>query len=139
MRKTLESWDTEFADGSQMTWYIYQGDDLQRDQKITLPFYRSVDEDNLEQSLIFTDELMQCETLQPVKYPKAGVTKVNCSLTANLTGVDRSFFKRKMKASGLGYYYEVHYNLAVTTQAAVMKFSLEINGKEMGSVEASYK
>jgi hypothetical protein len=35
--------------------------------------------------------------------------------------------------------YEVHYNLVVETKSALMTFSLEINGKAMGSVTATFK
>lgn len=36
-------------------------------------------------------------------------------------------------------YYEVYYNLNVTPDSAVMRFSSEMNGKEMGAVEAKYE
>ncbi|MCJ1377667.1 hypothetical protein MMC17_000763 [Xylographa soralifera] len=121
-----------------MTWYIYQGEDLKRDQKLTFPFYHSLEENFPPKALIFTDELIQCEAVQPAKYPKQGVTNVNCVLTSDLTGVDRSHFKTKTSTRG-AIYYDVYYNLAVTIEAAVMKFSLEINGKEIGSVTAAYE
>lgn len=121
-----------------MTWYIYQGEDLKRDQKLKFPFYRSLEDGFSSDSLVFDDELIQCETLQPAKYPKEGLTRTNCQLTADLRNVDRSVFKKKMSLQN-GTYYEVHYDLVVTIQAAVMKFSLEIDGKEMGSVEALYE
>ena len=121
-----------------MTWYIYQGEDLKRDQKLIFPFYRSLDEGYSPQALIFRDELIQCEAIQPAKHPKEGVTKTNCVLTSDLTGVDVSHFKTKTTAKG-AIYYDVYYNLAVTIEAAVMRFSLEIDGKEIGSVTAAYE
>ncbi|MCJ1283392.1 hypothetical protein MMC26_002720 [Xylographa opegraphella] len=123
---------------SKMTWYIYQGEDLKRDQKLIFPFYRSLEENFPPKALIFTDELIQCEAIQPAKYPRAGVTRTNCVLTSDLTGVDRSHFKRQTSTKGATY-YDVYYNLAVTIEAAVMKFSLEIDGKEIGSVTAAYE
>lgn len=34
--------------------------------------------------------------------------------------------------------YDVSFDLCVTLESAIMKFSMEINGKEMGSVYANY-
>lgn len=34
--------------------------------------------------------------------------------------------------------WKVIYDLVITLQTAVMKFSLEVNGKELGSVEAKF-
>jgi hypothetical protein len=120
-----------------MTWYIFQGEDLKRDQKIVFPFYRSLGENFSDSGLRFKDELIQCNTVTPPKYPKEGVTKTNCVLNADLRSVPRTQF-RKMKAAGGRMYYDVHYNLVVMIQSAVMKFSLEIGGEEMGSVDAKY-
>lgn len=34
--------------------------------------------------------------------------------------------------------WEVHYDLVITLESALMKFALEIDGKSMGSVEAKF-
>ncbi|KAK0620644.1 putative hsp70 protein [Immersiella caudata] len=51
---------TGFKMVSAMTWYINIGDDIQRDQKIRFPFYRSIDGDYSSTDLIFTDCLIEC-------------------------------------------------------------------------------
>ena len=122
-----------------MTWYIVKGDDLKRDQRIKFPFFRTLDEGFGDNSLIFTSELMHSEATVAPKWPKIGVTKRNCTLTADLRSVDRRIFKKVSKLDGTGYGYEVYYDLVVTTAAANMKFSLEVAGKEMGSVTAVYE
>jgi hypothetical protein len=35
--------------------------------------------------------------------------------------------------------YDVHYDLVVKLESALMTFSVEVDGKTLGSVEASYK
>lgn len=35
--------------------------------------------------------------------------------------------------------YDVHYDLVVKLESALMAFSCEVNGKTLGSVEASYR
>lgn len=52
--------------------------------------------------------------------------------------MDKAQFKRKAGLDGQ-FYWDVYYDLVVTIQEAVMKFSLEIKGREMGSVEAKYE
>ena len=122
-----------------MTWFIRQGEDLKRDQRVFFPFHRTLDEGFDDSSLIFESDLMHCETLIAPKWPIQGVTKRNCTLTADLRFVDRRLFKKVSLWDGTGYGYKVSYNLIVTLAAAVMKFSLEIDGKEMGSVAAVYE
>ena len=123
----------------QMTWCIFQGEDLKRDQRVVFPFYRNLDEGFNDSSLIFVTELMHCETLHAPRYPDKNVTKRNCILTADLTTVDRRLFKQVPLADGTGHGYEVYFDLVVTIKAAMMKFSLEVAGKEMGSVAVVYE
>ncbi|KAL8642198.1 MAG: hypothetical protein Q9226_008534, partial [Calogaya cf. arnoldii] len=112
--------------------------DMRRDQKIVFPFYRSLPEDLRTSGLIFTDDLLECAIDRAVKYPKEGVTTANCKLTADLNAVNRHHFHSKVALDGTPY-FDVHYNLVVSTKTAIMKFSLEVDGEEMGSVEASYE
>ncbi len=121
-----------------MTWYIYQGEDLKRDQRVVFPFYQSVEEDYGPDDLIFDDSLIHSEAIRAVKNPTEGVTKGNCSLKADLRKIPRKHFLRRT-APDRRPYYDIRYDLAVTVQSAAMKFSLEIDGKELGSVEASYE
>ncbi|KAM0151655.1 hypothetical protein ACHAPG_008112 [Botrytis cinerea] len=121
---------------STMTWYIHRGEDLKRDQKLKFPFYRTIEGAITNSALIFREHLLQCESTAAPVYP--GITiKQNCILTADLSGVDRSTFKQRTSVRGTPC-WDVHYDLVVTVSSAVMKFSLEIKGKEIGSVEAKY-
>ena len=110
---------------------------MQRDQKIVFPFFRQLPGDYSPSQLIFRTHLTECALDQAVAHPKDGITSDNCVLTSDLTGVDRSNFKSKIGLDGEPY-FEVHYNLVVSMQTAMMKFSLEIDGEEMGSVQAKY-
>lgn len=103
------------------------------------PFYRTLKEGFENDSLIFEAELLHCDAPFPPRYPKKDVTKVNCVLTADLRTVDRSLFVKTPMADGTGYGYEVYFDLAVTIETAVMRYSLEIGGEEMGSVTALYE
>ncbi|KAL8693889.1 MAG: hypothetical protein Q9218_001354 [Villophora microphyllina] len=122
---------------SKMTWYIHRGEDMQRDQKIVFSFYRSLPEDHPPSSLVFTDNLLECALDQAPKYPKSGVTTANCRLTADLTAVSKHHFQSKVAFDGTPY-VDISYDLVVSMKTAIMKFSLEVDGEEMGSVEASY-
>ena len=110
---------------------------MQRDQKIIFPFVRRLPGDYSPSDLIFHDVLLECSLLAAAKYPKDGVTSTNCMLIADLTGISKEYIKSRVGVGGISY-YDVDYNLIVSTKTAIMKFSLEIDGQEMGSVEASY-
>ncbi|CAO1601112.1 hypothetical protein XANCAGTX0491_004776 [Xanthoria calcicola] len=121
-----------------MYWYIHRGEDMRRDQKIIFPFKRSLGDDYTPSKLIFADDLLECSQDQAVKYPKTGVTSTNCRVTADLTSVSKHHFQKLTALDGTPY-YDVHYDLVISTKTAIMKFSLEVDGQEMGSVEASYE
>jgi hypothetical protein len=120
-----------------MTWYINIGDDLKRDQKIKFPFFRTLDEDFEDHELIFMSDLIQSENKLPPVHPASSTTKVNCVVTSDLRNVDRKHFEKVDGEDGKTY-VKVNFDLVITIQTAVMKFSLEIKGKEMGSVNANY-
>lgn len=123
----------------QMRWYIFQGEDLRRDQRIVFSFSRTLDEGFDDNWLIFEDKLLHCETPIALKWPKDGITEHNCTLISDLRSVDRQLFKKVSLWDGTGYGYKISYDLVVKTSAANMKFSLELDGKEMGSVDAVYE
>lgn len=120
----------------QLTWYIYIGEDLKRDQTIKFPFSRSFKEGYSPLDLLVTDSLYYSTATVAPTYPGPHV-KVSCDLHSDLTGVAKKHFDKRIGADGETYYH-LRYYLVVCTAAANLKFSLEIKGKEMGSVEATY-
>ena len=108
-----------------------------REEVIKFPFYRSLPEGFENSQLIFREELIQSEVETPPVHPSTSTTKVNCVLTADLSSVDRKHLQRVTGQDG-NVYYEVHFDLLITIKPAMMKFSLEFKGKEMGTVNAKY-
>lgn len=121
-----------------MTWYIEKGEDLQRDQRIVFQFYRRLEENFPEGHLVFESKLIMDDSPRASRYPKEGVTKTNCVLKSDLRSMDRSLLREVVGVDGKNY-VDVNYSLVVTLSSAIMKFSLEVKGKEMGSVTAEYK
>lgn len=64
----------------------HQGDDLEREDRISFPFFRQLDEDYTVDELIFTDELMQSEAFMAPKYPGPGEQSLRQS-TASIWAV----------------------------------------------------
>lgn len=86
--------------------------------------------------LIVTSTLHYSEATAAPSYPGPKV-KECCNVRSDLTGVNRASFVKRTGADGR-IYYDLHYHLVVCTAAANLKFSLEIDGVEMGSVQATY-
>ncbi|KAF7958371.1 hypothetical protein EAE96_001920 [Botrytis aclada] len=118
-----------------MTWYIQRGEDLQRPQKIHFSFYRVLHKLS-DETLIFEENLHHCELVSAPVRPDPTVV-VNCSLKVDLRGVNRATIREKIDRFG-EQCWDVYFDLVVTINSAIMMFSLEYNGKEMGSVEAKY-
>lgn len=122
----------------QIWWFIEKGEDLQRDQRIAFPFVRRLKEDFKESELVFGNELITDESPRASRYPTAGVTKINCKFTSDLRAMDRGLLEKIVGVDRKNY-VDVKCNLVITLASAIMKFSLEVNGKEMGSVTAKYE
>lgn len=77
------------------------------------------------------------DSAKPSAYP-GDTVKPNCQLTANLASIDKKHIISKVGADGITY-NDVYFDLVVSVKSALMKFSLEIKGKEFGSVNAKYE
>lgn len=119
-----------------MKWYIHKGEDLRRDQIVKFSFFHDIDLNHRPRDLVFMSDLKFSENDVASIYPDPNV-KVACQLKADLRDVDKSLFKSKTSTYGQPY-LEVHYDLILSTAEANLKCSLEIDGKEMGSIGATY-
>lgn len=86
--------------------------------------------------LIVTSTLYYSEATAAPSYPDPQV-KECCKVRSDLTGVGPEYFVKRTGANGKDY-FEITYDLVLCTAAANLKFSLEIDGVELGSVEATY-
>ncbi|KAH7175320.1 hypothetical protein EDB81DRAFT_769600 [Dactylonectria macrodidyma] len=136
-RPTFVSRDGEIR-SDRMTWYIKLGDDLLRDQKIKFPFVQSVDENASSSALTFRNSLYESkDKTAPLHPQKDGQFGVNCCVTSDLSGIPKSKFETRIDPKGLPY-WDIGFDLVITLESAVMKFSLEIDGESFGSVNAKY-
>ncbi|KAG6016208.1 hypothetical protein E4U43_004060 [Claviceps pusilla] len=118
-----------------MGWFILTGDDILRDQRIKITL--NCDFDNIRGSsdLLFTYGLWQSEDkIAPVHPSKANKLKRNCNVTGNLRNVPKHKFKPRVDTDGISY-HAIDIDFIVTLQSAVMTFSMEIDGEEIGSAE----
>jgi hypothetical protein len=65
-------------------------------------------------------------------------TKINCTLVADFRHVPDAEFRSHIGVDG-SLYYMISYHLVITLNTASMKFSAEINGKRLGTIEAMYE
>lgn len=119
-----------------MIWYIRKGADLKRDQVIKFPFYQTIPANYTPNDLIFHSRLRYSDAPFAPVYPGPGL-ETSCRFRADLRQVNKQVFRPKTGDDGK-LYYDVDYNLVLCTTDANMKFSLEMDGREMGSVEANY-
>lgn len=121
-----------------MRWYIYKGEDLKRDQVIKFPFFRTISRQYNTGDLIFYSDLSYAETNVAPDYPGPTVKK-SCRLRSDLSGLDKKALDLKARTGVDGRpYYDLHFFLVLSTAEANLSFSLEINGKVLSSVDATY-
>lgn len=119
-----------------LSWFIYMGEDLKRDQTIKISVSRTLKKRYSLSDLIFTSELCFSEAAVAPNYPGPDV-KECATVRSDLRGVSKNKFRRKHGADGQVYHH-VSYNLVLCTAHVNLKFSLEFDGAEMGSVETAY-
>jgi hypothetical protein len=119
-----------------MSWFIHKGEDLIRDQIIKISLFTILGKHFKKSDLIIEDVLLYSEDSEAPVYPGAAV-KPCCELRSDLRSLNKKDLERCFGADGEIYYY-VNYDLVLCPTDANLKFSLEFNGKEMGSVEATY-
>ncbi|CCE29463.1 related to hsp70 protein [Claviceps purpurea 20.1] len=117
---------------------VKTGETILRDQRFEMMLefhfeniYNTVD-------FIRNYDLWQCEDKDaPIHPGKATKIKRNCNVTADLRSVPKDKFARKIDKTGKSY-YALNINLVMTFKSAVMTFSMEVDGEEMGSTEVDY-
>lgn len=97
---------------------------------------RALDKKFDSSDLIFSDTLYFSEASAAPVYPGMDV-KPCCTVRSDLRGLRKKDLVRRHGADGR-VYFDVNYYLVLCTAAANLKFSLEFQGREMGSVEATY-
>ncbi|KAG5965237.1 hypothetical protein E4U58_002894 [Claviceps cyperi] len=121
-----------------MKWFIKTGETILRDQRFEIMLEFQFENIYNSVNFIRSYDLWQCEdTNAPIHPAKAMKLRRNCSVTADLTSVPRNKFTRKSDKTGKSY-YALNINLVMTFKSAVMTFSMEVDGEEMGSTEVDY-
>ncbi|KAF5701588.1 Hsp70 chaperone protein [Fusarium globosum] len=120
-----------------LEWYILKGQDLKRDQDIRRSLSRHVPKHHSSNDLVFQDKLSMSEEVLAPQHPTSDV-KTSCTLTSDLRAVDKSLFTARVGIDGREW-LQVKFELVISTRDATMKFWLEYDGKEVGSVFATYE
>jgi hypothetical protein len=112
------------------------GASLNRDKVIKLPFHKTLGEKYTSADLVFPLELLFSEAKDAPMYLGPDVKRC-CKAQVDLTALSKKDM-RKIRGVNGRIYYEVLYNLVLSTSSANLKYSLEFDGREMGSVEVDY-
>ncbi|KAG6050527.1 hypothetical protein E4U33_000702 [Claviceps sp. LM78 group G4] len=136
-------------------WFIKTGDDVLRDQRFDIPLISHFNDIHSLSELIRTYDLWQCEDkyapiyveykalaevisrLAPFHPSKATKLLRNCTVTVDLRHVAKGKFIPLYDTKGK-LYYDLRINLVMTYKSAVMTFSMEVDGEEIGSTEVDY-
>ncbi|KAG6088705.1 hypothetical protein E4U15_005350 [Claviceps sp. LM218 group G6] len=122
----------------QMGWFIKTGDNILCDQRFDIPLISNFDDIHCLGDLTRTYILWQCEDkFAPFHPSKAKKLRRNCTVTVDLRHVAKGKFIPKIDTKGK-LYYDLYVNLIMTYKSAVMTFSIEVDGEEMGSTEVDY-
>ena len=124
-----------------MTWYIRQGDDLKRACPIEVDCWAAFPEKPSFDTLQEVSRLWECEDPQPSRHPRGDRIKLNCTLTADLSGIPKKHLKSRLRQGADGSifkWWELHFKLIVTFQSGPMLFSINCHGKQYGSVKIKY-
>ena len=117
-----------------MDWHITEGQEL-TEEKIRINVVRNIDHPYDTSDLCFENTLWFSNTLLPQVYPDDKVAKC-CRVKSSLWAARHTM--EKIKGENGKPYWTMDFDLVVAAKAN-LEFSVEIDGKEYGSVEASYE
>ncbi|KAI0125684.1 hypothetical protein BJ170DRAFT_684939 [Xylariales sp. AK1849] len=129
-----EDWRCEI-----MQWFIYKEDELVRDKKKSLSFFRGFTGHNPSKAdLQIVDQLYESGSILAPDHPGDDV-KSNVTLNTDLSKVPKKHFRKLNRDSDGAPYSQLDYNLQIENgQSGLMKFSIEVDGKLYAAVDASY-
>ncbi|KAG6218864.1 hypothetical protein E4U50_008126 [Claviceps purpurea] len=148
MLKSYDSW--------KIGWFIKTGDNILRDQRFDIPLRSHFNDIHSLSNLVCTYSLWQCEDkyapiyveckalaevisrLAPFYPSKAKKLLRNCTVTVDLRHVAKGKFIPLYGKISSAFDYDLCINLVMTYKSAVMIFSMEVDGEEIGSTEVDY-
>ncbi|KAL3417008.1 hypothetical protein V8F44DRAFT_482414, partial [Aspergillus fumigatus] len=117
--------ETWCVDG-RMKWYIEKGKPISEDEPIRMSWHQHVSKTTS----------LKVRYNQPNFYRFLEVFEV-CTLKADLSAIPPSLFHSCTNSLGQ-IYYDVAFEIAMTSTSASILFDLEFNGVSSGSVQAKY-
>ncbi|KAG6102860.1 hypothetical protein E4U30_000048 [Claviceps sp. LM220 group G6] len=123
---------------TRMGWFLRTGDNILCDQRFEIPLTFHFDDIHSLGDLVRTSSLWQCEDKFAPFYPSKGKKLLrNCTVKGDLRHVAKRKFIPMTDTKGK-LYYDLNINLVMTYKSAVMTFSMEVDGEEIGSTEVNY-
>jgi len=107
-------------------WFIKEGDVILPGMRIEIPCRQKLPSDFGPDSLILKQEIVECTAILDNNWPEKGTMRLNCTLTMDLKTVP---FHELREFKDF-----IEYKLIVKNRSQTLDFSVEINGKEIGSV-----
>ncbi|KAK8073653.1 hsp70 protein [Apiospora phragmitis] len=118
-----------------MRWHITKGQEL-KEEKVKIHFIKMIDNPYDRSDLDIEHTLFFSKAPSPQVYPDNKVIKC-CIVKAFLWAARHTMKRIPVGANGKPY-WTISYDVVVAAKAS-LEFSVEINGKEYGSIEASYE
>jgi hypothetical protein len=142
-----DSFDERYRADGVMQWCLAKGENVATSREVSFNFTRTLilpseifdptDEYEAGFGPIIQVQIYVCDEARgPLMFDAAIMSRV-CTLTADLTDVDRLSFKRRTKASTGEVRYEVEYRLVMRIDSASLHWSMRVDGETCGSVTAT--
>lgn len=112
------------------------GEDLKRDQTVKFHVSKTLNKNYTPSDLIFHNDLCFSEAALAPDYPGPNV-KPCATVRSDLRSISKRNMAKRTGADGKIYYY-VDFSLVLCTAHVNLKFSVELDGMEMGSADAAY-
>ncbi|KAL7268268.1 hypothetical protein RUND412_009117 [Rhizina undulata] len=127
---TEENWKVP----NQMWWIAEKGMVLEEDKTVSLQLYRNV---LANQSRVFTTDLRACNKDKRPSWNDPNAVFTVCTLSADLSQLPLKTFEQGMNSRGQRY-WKVSYSLEMKVSSGMITFSLKFEGKNYGSVGATF-
>ncbi|KAL7276607.1 hypothetical protein RUND412_000411 [Rhizina undulata] len=132
--RTWDSTQEKWMVPNQINWTIDKGMVLEEGKTFSISLYRTVCEDT---SRIFFDDLRACNTDKRPSWDNPNFCYTVCTLTYDLSRLPMETFEQHVNSSGVRY-WKVQFSLEMKVSSGMITFSMQFEGKNYGSVEATF-
>ncbi|KAL7276609.1 hypothetical protein RUND412_000413 [Rhizina undulata] len=135
--KKYRKWDAteeKWVVSNQMRWFAEKGMVIEEDKTVSIRLSQMLLEDS---SRIIRSTLRACNKDDRPSWNDPDAVFTVCTLKSDISRLPLKTFEKRMNSEGVKY-WKVHYSVEMKVSSGMITFSMNFEGKNYGSVDATF-